>query len=320
MKKRIMVITQDIGDEYTQKIKALAPDWELIVGKEKDVWAPYAERAEVIAGWKKDLEELSLRESSELRWVQAWSAGVNTMPLEKLASKEIALTSANGVHAYPISETIIGLMLGLTRKIHTYVKNQQEKKWHHAHMNLEMHGKTIGIIGVGEIGKETAKIAKAFGMRVLGVRNSGKEAENVDSMFTPEELHHVLPECDYVVITLPLTPHTFQMFGEKEFRLMKNSSFIINIGRGEIVKEDELVEALQTGEIAGAGLDVFMKEPLEETSPLWEMENVIITPHTSGSTEHYTKRVIEDIFLPNLVHYLEGKLPPVNLVDYSKGY
>lgn len=320
MKKRIMVITQDIGDEYTQKIKALAPDWELIVGKEKDVWAPYANKAEIIAGWKKDLEELSLREYSELRWIQAWSAGVNTMPLEKLASKEIALTSANGVHAYPISETIIGLMLGLTRKIHTYVKNQQEKKWHHAHMNLEMHGKTIGIIGVGEIGKETAKIAKAFGMRVLGVRNSGKETDNVDSMFTPEELHHVLPECDYVVITLPLTPHTFQMFGEKEFRLMKKSSFIINIGRGEIIKEDELVEALQTGEIAGAGLDVFVKEPLEETSPLWEMENVIITPHTSGSTEHYTKRVIENIFLPNLMHYLEGKLPPINLVDYSKGY
>lgn len=320
MKKRIMVITQDIGDEYSQKIKALAPDWEVIVGKEKDVWAPYANKAEIIAGWKKDLEEMSLRESSELRWVQAWSAGVNTMPLEKLSSKEIALTSANGVHAYPISETIIGLMLGLTRKIHTYVKNQQEKKWHHAHMNLEMHGKTIGIIGVGEIGKETAKIAKAFGMRVLGVRNSGKETDNVDSMFTPEELHHVLPECDYVVITLPLTPLTHQMFGEKEFRLMKESSFIINIGRGEIVKEDELVEALQTGEIAGAGLDVFVKEPLEETSPLWEMENVIITPHTSGSTEHYTKRVIENIFLPNLMHYLEGKLPPINLVDYSKGY
>lgn len=320
MKKRIMVITQDIGDEYTKKIKAMAPDWELIVGKEKDVWAPYAHKAEIIAGWKKDLEELSLCEDSELRWAQAWSAGVNTMPLEKLASKEIALTSANGVHAYPISETIIGLMLGLTRKIHTYVKNQQEKKWHHAHMNLEMHGKTIGIIGVGEIGKETAKIAKAFGMRVLGVRNSGKEADNVDSMFTPEELHQVLPECDYVVITLPLTPLTNQMFGEKEFSLMKKTSFLINIGRGEIVKEDELVEALQTGEIAGAGLDVFTKEPLEETSPLWEMENVIITPHTSGSTQHYTERVIENIFLPNLLHFLDGKQPPINLVDYSKGY
>jgi phosphoglycerate dehydrogenase-like enzyme len=320
MKKRLMVITQDIGDDYTQKIKAMAPEWELIVGKEKDVWAPYANKAEVIAGWKKDLDELSLQGKSELRWVQAWSAGVNTMPLEKLASKEIALTSANGVHAYPISETIFGLMLALTRKIHTYVKNQQERKWHHAHMNLELHGKTIGIIGVGEIGKETAKIAKAFGMRVLGVRNSRKEAENVDAMFSPEELHQVLPQCDYVVVTLPLTPLTNQMFGEKEFKLMKKSSFIINIGRGEIIKEDELVEALQTEEIAGAGLDVFVKEPLDESSPLWKMDNVIITPHTSGSTEHYTKRVIENIFLPNLVHYLEGKQPPINLVDYSKGY
>lgn len=320
MNKRILIVTQDIGDEYTQKIKELVPDWELIVGKEKDIWAPYANKAEIIAGWKKDLEELSLHGRSELRWVQAWSAGVNTMPLDKLTSHGIALTSANGVHAYPISETIIGLMLALTRKIHTYVKNQQERKWHHAHMNLEMHGKTIGIIGVGEIGGETAKLAKAFGMRVLGVRHSGKAAENVDRMYTPDELHQVLPECDYVVITLPLTPQTFQMFGEKEFKLMKNSSFLINIGRGEIIKEEKLVVALQTGEIKGAGLDVFSKEPLEAESPLWDMDNVIITPHTSGSTEHYTKRVIENIFLPNLVHYLDGKQLPINLVDYTKGY
>lgn len=320
MNKRILIVTQDIGDEYTQKIKELVPDWELIVGKEKDIWAPYANKAEIIAGWKKDLEELSLHGRSELRWVQAWSAGVNTMPLDKLNSQDIALTSANGVHAYPISETIIGLMLALTRKIHTYVKNQQERKWHHAHMNLEMHGKTTGIIGVGEIGRETAKLAKAFGMRVLGVRHSGKAEENVDRMYTPDELHQVLPECDYVVITLPLTPQTFQMFGEKEFKLMKKSSFLINIGRGEIIKEEELVAALQTGEIKGAGLDVFSKEPLEVESPLWAMDNVIITPHTSGSTEHYTKRVIENIFLPNLVHYLDGKQLPINLVDYTKGY
>lgn len=320
MKKRVLVVTQDISEEYKQKIKAMVPDWELIAGKDKDIWAPYANKAEVIAGWKKDLEELSLLEETPLRWVQSWSAGVNTMPLEKLASKDVALTSAKGVHAFPISETIFALMLGLTRKIHTYVKNQQEKKWHHGHMNLEMHNKTLGVIGVGEIGKETSKIAKAFGMRVLGVKHSGKEEKNVDAMYTPQELHQILPQCDYVVISLPLTPLTKEMFGEEEFKLMKKSSFLINIGRGEIIKEDDLVKALQKGEIAGAGLDVFVQEPLEEKSPLWEMENVIITPHTSGSTEHYTKRVMENIFLPNLTRYLEGEKLPINLVDYSKGY
>lgn len=320
MNKRTIVITQDISDEYIQQIKAVIPDWEVIVGKDREMWAPHVKNAEIIVGWKKELEELTLSEGSPLRWIQAWSAGVNNIPLANLAAKEISLTSANGVHAYPISETIFGLMLGLTRKIHTYVKNQQTKTWHHAHMNLELHEKTIGIIGVGEIGKETAKIAKAFRMKVLGVRHSGKPEEHVDKMFTSNQLHEVLPQCDYVVITLPLTDETSEMFGKEEFKLMKTSSFLVNIGRGEIVKEEELILALETGEIAGAGLDVFVQEPLEQKSPLWEMENVIITPHTSGSTEHYTKRVIEDIFIPNLQQYVSGHSLPKNLVNFSKGY
>ncbi|WP_223700471.1 D-2-hydroxyacid dehydrogenase [Sutcliffiella deserti] len=320
MKKRTLLVTQDIGQYYKEQIKAMVPEWEVVIGKDKDVWAPYASEAEVILGWKKELEELSLNKSPNLKWIQAWSAGVNNIPLEKLSRKNILLTSANGVHAYPISETIFGLMLALTRKIHTYVKNQQKKVWHHAKMNLELHNKTVGIIGVGEIGKETAKIAKAFGMTVLGVRHSGKSEEYVDSMHTPEQLHTILPKCDYIVITLPLTPDTQEMFGEEEFILMKESAFLINIGRGEILQEDALIRALQNGTIAGAGLDVFVKEPLESNSPFWEMENVIITPHTSGSTEHYTKRVIEDIFIPNFKDYLNQNQPYKNLVDYNKGY
>ncbi|WP_226680862.1 D-2-hydroxyacid dehydrogenase [Sutcliffiella horikoshii] len=320
MSKRLMLITQNIGENYTQQIRELAPQFEVIVGKDKKIWEPYAHEAEIVVGWKKDLEKLSLVEGSNLRWIQAWSAGVNSIPLPTLSKNGIVLTSANGVHAYPISETIFALMLGLTRKIHTYVKQQQQKEWHHAQMNLEIHGKTIGIIGVGEIGKEAAKIAKAFRMHVMGVRHSGKPTDNVDEMFTPDKLHEVLPKCDYVVVTLPLTDETDGMFGLKEFRKMKKSAFFINIGRGEVIVEYELIQALQENSIAGAGLDVFIKEPLQEDSPLWNMDNVIITPHTSGSTEHYTKRVIEDIFIPNLKHYLKNEKPSINLVDYKKGY
>lgn len=320
MSKGIILITQNIGEEYTQQIKELATEFEVIVGKDKEVWEPYAKEAEIVVGWKKDLEKLSLIKGSNLRWIQSWSAGVNSMPLTTLSENSIVLTSANGVHAYPISETIFALMLGLTRKIHTYVQQQQRKEWHHAQMNLEIHGKTLGIIGVGEIGKETARIAKAFRMNVIGIRHSGKPTENVDEMFTPDKLHEVLPKCDYVVITLPLTDETDGMFGIEEFKRMKKSAFLINIGRGEVIVEHELVHALQENLIAGAGLDVFTKEPLEDDSPLWEMNNVIITPHTSGSTEHYTKRVIEDIFIPNLKHYLNEENPSINLVDYKKGY
>lgn len=318
--RRKIVITHNLEQHLLSQIKEVIPDWELIASKEKNIWQEHAKDAEIIAGWKKGLDEYCLVSGSKLKWLQSWSAGVNTLPLEKLEAHNILLTGASGVHAYPISETIFALMLGLTRKIHTYVRNQQAKTWHHANMRLEIHGKTIGIIGVGTIGKETAKIAKAFGMKVLGVRHSGEPAEFVDEMYTTDQLDALLPQCDYVVVTLPLTKETRRMFGAEQFKLMKPEAFFINIGRGEIVVEEEIVKALQEGEIAGAGLDVFEKEPLSQDSPLWEMENVIITPHTSGSTEHYNDRVVENILIPNLKSYLSGEGPSINLVDYAKGY
>ncbi|MEH7437731.1 D-2-hydroxyacid dehydrogenase [Neobacillus drentensis] len=320
MQKRKLVITHNLDQDHINLLENILPDWELLIGKDKEVWQEHFQEAEIIAGWKKGLEEEILAPQSKLKWLQTWSAGVNNLPLDELNHRNITVTSANGVHAYPISETIFALMLGLTRKLHTYVKNQQTKTWHHAHMGLEMHEKTVGIIGVGEIGKETAKIAKAFGMNVLGVRHSGQPADNVDQMYTPDQLDVLLPKCDYVVVTLPLTKETHRLFGAEQFKKMKSSAFFINIGRGEIVVEEELIHALKDGTIAGAGLDVFEKEPLSSESPLWEMENVIITPHTSGSTKHYNNRVIENILIPNLKEYLAGKTPSINRVDFSKGY
>jgi phosphoglycerate dehydrogenase-like enzyme len=320
MKKRKLVITHKLEQDHLEQIEEIIPDWTIIEGNDRDNWQGHLQDAEIIAGWKKGIEKDCLSPHSKLKWLQTWSAGVDSLPLEALASKNVFVTSANGVHAYPISETIFALMLSLTRKIHTYVKNQQERKWHHSGMKLEMHEKTVGIIGVGMIGKEAAKIAKAFGMKVLGVRHSGKPQEFVDEMYTTAQLDEILPNCDYVVVTLPLTKETNRLFGSKQFELMKSSAFFINIGRGEIVVEEDLISALQKGIIAGAGLDVFEKEPLSVDSPLWEMENVIITPHTSGSTEHYNQRVIENILIPNLKNYISGAQPSVNLVDFSKGY
>ncbi|KOP71218.1 2-hydroxyacid dehydrogenase [Bacillus sp. FJAT-21945] len=320
MQNRKLVITQNLDQSLIEKIKVIIPDWDLVIGKEKSIWSEHLNEAEVIVSWKKEMEGMISGHQSKLCWLQAWSAGVNSLPLQELEAKNILTTSANGVHAYPISETIFALMLALTRKIHTYVKNQQTKKWDHAGLNLELHGKTIAILGIGAIGKETAKIAKAFGMKVIGFRHSGKPEEYVDIMYTLQHLNEVLSQCDYVVVTLPYTKETHHLFGTEQFNMMKPSSFFINIGRGSIVVEPDLIKALQDGEISGAGLDVFEKEPLDEESPLWEHENVIITPHTSGSTEHYTKRVIEDIFIPNLKSYIQRETPAINLVDYKKGY
>ncbi len=320
MNTRKLIITQDIENSYVQTIQSIIPHWTLYVGKDKAIWEAHVQEAEVIAGWRRDFEARCLQAPSSLRWIQTWSAGVNEMPLKSCAQKAIYMTSANGVHAYPISETIFALMLAYTRKIDTYVKQQQVKKWHHGGLKLELHEKTIGIIGVGAIGQETGKIAKAFNMKVLGMRHSGKPDTYVDEMYIPEQLAQLLPKCDYVVNTLPLTPDTYHFFGDEAFRLMKQSAFFVNIGRGQTVDEPALIKALQAGEIAGAGLDVFEEEPLNENSPLWKMDNVIITPHSAGSNENYSKRVIENILIPNLKHYIAHDAPIINVIDYEKGY
>jgi len=320
MKKGKLLITRQIEDNLVNQIQEVIPEWDIIITNEPDQWKVHAKDTTIILGWRKFFEDTSMDLLNELKWVQTWSAGVNSLPLKELEGKDISITSANGVHSFPISETVFALMLSLTRNIHTYIKNQEKKKWDGADIKLEMHGKTVGVIGVGAIGKETAKIAKAFGMKVIGIRHSGKPENYVDEMYTTDKLNAVLPECDYVVITLPLTEDTHQLFKREQFQLMKDSAFLINIGRGEIIKEDDLTAALLAGEILGAGLDVFETEPLAESSPLWDMDNVIITPHTSGSTEHYDKRVIEDIFIPNLKKYIESKELEFNIVDYKKGY
>ncbi len=265
MSKRKLLITEKLDKDLLKQIKAIIPNWEIWAEDEPALLAEYASKAEIIAGWRRELEPLALSEASSLRWIQSWSAGVDSMPLNRLAENDVQLTSANGVHAFPITETIFGLMLAHTRKIAAYVKNQQKKRWHNAGISLELHQKTIGLIGVGAIGRETAKIAKAFGMKTLGIRHSGKPTEYVDEMYTLDEIEAVLPRCDYVVIILPLTPETKHLFNQALFRRMKSSAFIVNVGRGELVQEADLIQALNKGEIAGAGLDVFESEPYRET-------------------------------------------------------
>ncbi|WP_312096267.1 D-2-hydroxyacid dehydrogenase [Niallia sp.] len=320
MNSRKLLITHPLHSSLLEKIQSTFSDWKIIHALTKDDWKEHLIDSEIIVGWKSSFDLESIIQNDQLKWIQTWSAGVNSLPLDQLSKKNIYITSANGVHSYPISETIFALLLGLTRNIHTYVRNQQTKKWDGTDIKLEAHKKTIGIIGVGAIGLETAKIAKAFGMHVIGVRNSRKATDYVDELYTSDQLNEVLPICDYVVVTLPLTDDTYHLFQKEQFQQMKKSAFFINIGRGEIVKENDLIDALTSGEILGAGLDVFETEPLHQSSPLWDLENVIITPHTSGSTEHYSSRVIEEIFLLNANHYLKEETLPLNLVDYQKGY
>jgi phosphoglycerate dehydrogenase-like enzyme len=315
----VIICTLDITGEQAELIRRTAPSHELLYGRDRAKWIDRIEEAEIVIGWSRLFEERCLGEHTRLRWVQSWSAGVDNFPLQLMEKRGIYLTTTSGIHAYPISESILAMMLALTRKLHIHLRNQAANRWVRIEPTAELHGKTVGIVGVGAIGEETARICKAFGMRVLGMRASGAPSPYVDHMVDASGLPYVLAESDVCVVTLPLTPQTRKMFGRREFAMMKPSALFINVGRGGVVDERALIEALQEGIIAGAALDVFEQEPLPEDSPLWQMEQVIITPHISGASDKYDERAFE-IAMSNLQHYVETGRPAVNVVDYAKQY
>jgi phosphoglycerate dehydrogenase-like enzyme len=283
--------------------------------------------AEVLFGfWGNMLVEMYpnpqvLRENApKLRWVQLTSAGVDRAARSGLVGSEFMITNASGVHATPIGEYVLLLMLMFCKGAKTFVRAQERHEWTRF-MSRELYGKTVGIVGYGHIGEGVAKLAKAFGCRIIATRRSITErtrTDLVDVLLPAAELPELLAESDFVVLAVPLTDETRHMIGEAELRTMKPSGVLINIARGAVIDTDALVRALKDGTIAGAGLDVFEQEPLPPESELWSLENVIMSPHISGGTEIYNQRAVA-IFCENLRRYLAGE-PLMNLVDAERGY
>lgn len=319
MSGRKMVILQPLPDEAVERIRRAAPGWDVIDAARRSDWPERLPEAEIVCGWKPEAAEACLGAGSRLRWLQAWGAGVDKLPLDRLSRAGVAVTTASGVHPNPMSETAFAMMLAFSRGLHAAVRNQMRGAWQAAGSLGEIHGKTLGIVGVGAIGLEIARLGKAFGMRVLGMRRSGEPAAVVDRMYDRSGLDELLPACDYVVAVMPLTEETRHMFGREQFASMKRTAYFINVSRGATTDTEALVEALREGVIAGAGLDVFEQEPLPADHPLWSMDNVIVTPHTGGVTDRYQERAL-DIFLDNLSAYLQDLPLPLNRVDPIKQY
>ncbi len=257
-----------------------------------------------------------------LKWVQLSGAGAESA-LRALGARDVVITNASGVHGIPIAEHILGMMLSFARGFHRSFPKQVEGVWDRSMKSdvFELDGKTVLVIGAGAIGRAFAVRGKALGMRVRGIKRSPLRDENgsgFESIRGPEELEEELEIADMVVLILPHTPATDRCFGKHELELMKRSAFFFNVGRGKTVDEDALIDALQNGTIAGAGLDVFAEEPLPENSPLWKMENVILTAHYSGLTPEYDER-LWGIFIKNLERYKRGE-KLINRVDPELGY
>jgi len=308
------------GPDEQEKIRRVAPGVKLVFGRSSEIEPDVYLEAEVVCGWNAQVEELCLREGSKLRWVQTWSAGIDSLPLERLRRLGVRITDAAGVHSVAVAETALALMLGLTRGIHLAVRSQTAGEWTRPPALPELYGKTALIVGAGAIGARIAELARAFGMRVTGIRRTPAPQPGFDQVDGMDRLDAAIAESDYIVNVLPGTPETRGIFDEARFRLMKPTAFFINVGRGSSVVTEALVAALRERRIAGAGLDVFEEEPLPAGHPLWSLDNVILTPHIAGNTNRLKERVA-DLFAANLEIWLRGEPDRlINLVDYDKGY
>ena len=260
-----------------------------------------------------------IEKAKKLKWIHSFSAGMDRVLTPEVLKSKIILSNSSGIHAVPIAEHVIGFMFIFTRRFYDTFKNQQKKIWSKSQDLTELRDKTVLVVGLGHIGTEVARLANCLGVKVIGIKqNINNKPEIVSKVYTVNKLEGILPIADFVVLSLPSTPKTHHLFDMKKFKLMKKSAIIISIGRGALINEKELIKALKQKLIAGAGLDVTEEEPLPKKSPLWGMENVVITPHHSGWSEKYMDRAI-DLFCVNINAYLSGK-PLPNLVDKTQGY
>jgi D-2-hydroxyacid dehydrogenase (NADP+) len=274
--------------------------------------------AEVIYGLI--LPQNILTRAPKLKWVQTMSAGVDRFASTDIWQSPVILTGVSGIHATPIGEFALEFMLMFAKRAPSCFQMKQKHEWQRF-MPTVLRSKTVGIVGLGSIGREVARLSKAFGMRVIATRKSARQvtrARYVDKLLPSHQIGNLLAESDYVVLAVPLTAETRGVIGEKELRAMKSTAYLINIARGGVVDEEALIRALDEKWIAGAGLDVVATEPLPADSRLWDFDNVILSPHVSGGMEDYMARATE-LFCENLRRYLNGK-KLINVIDKKKGY
>ena len=257
-----------------------------------------------------------------LRWVQSPAAGVAGLLFPEFKASPVVLTNARGIHGEAMAEHVIAVVIVLFRQIHLAVRRQAGRDWVKEPQSAfrMIRGRRMGVVGLGAIGAAVAERASAMGMDVVAVRrNAGAPRPPfVSAVYPPSGLDRLLEESDAVVLTAPLTPDTRGLIGAEQLRRMKPDAVLVNVARGKLIVEHELAEALARGALAGAALDVFEHEPLDPASPLWDLPNVVLTPHTSAFRDDYWT-LATDLFAANLARFQQGEAL-ANVVDKAAGY
>jgi phosphoglycerate dehydrogenase-like enzyme len=325
-----LVISPPVSEERLEKIVAAAAPMQVLNALDEDRAAAEIADADALFGY---LTPGLLRVANKLRWAQSPTASMEKYLFPELIESKVTVTNMRGIFSDVIADHVFGFILCFAKNFHVYMRQQVQGVWHMVGRDPgelpgyggpgEVHPSdcaaitladcTLAVIGLGGIGAETARRGLDFGMRVLGVDPRAAGAPEGVMLFRPDRLHDVLPQSDFVVIACPHTPETYKLFNRERIRQMKKTAYLINVGRGIIVDLADLTAALQDGEIAGAGLDVFEIEPLPKEHPLWRMENVIITPHCAAASPRVVERHLQTL-LENLRRFVAGQ-SLLNVVD-----
>jgi glyoxylate/hydroxypyruvate reductase A len=309
-----LVYHPDEAEAYARLIRVpRGRDVTLHVAATETAAAAHIDEADVIYAWK--LPPALYAKATRLQWLQAMGAGVDWV-LAAGVPDSVIVTRAPGVFGPWMSEYVLGWCSWVTQRMEIYRAAQRERRWLDATLPERLRGRTLALIGVGDIGREIARVARAVGMRVIGVSRSGRRVPHVERVFRVADLHRALVVADFVVVVLPLTPATRGLIDAEALAAMPPTAWLINIGRGAVVDYPALERALVARRIAGAVLDVFPTEPLPPEHPLWGFDNVVITPHIAGPS---TAEEITPIFNDNLARWLGGR-PLRHVIDRRRGY
>lgn len=313
-----IVLCYPIEKKHYDQICAAAPDAEVVDAGQERI-ATELLNADIFCGHAKvPVPWAQVVKQGRLKWIQSSAAGLDHCLTPEVINSDIIVTSASGLFADQVAEQTMAILLGFLRGLPTFFRQQQAKEFIRR-PTRDLHGKTIGIVGLGGNGRRIAEVLVPFRVRILATDYFPiDKPTHVEELWPADQLERLLPLCDIVILCVPLNSQTLGMFGEREFSLMKPGSLFVNVARGQVVQEDALVAALESGHLCGAALDVTEIEPLPETSKLWHMPNVVITPHVGAQS---AKRADDttDLVCENLRRYFSGR-PLLNLVDKQLGF
>ena len=298
-----LLIYPQISDHDVNRIQAAFPDLTVIRPRSEGEALGYIVDADVMYG---TITQDLLLTAQQLKWVQANCIGMENYLFPDFIESDVILTNVRGVFSDHIADHVWSYILAFARGLHRYLRQQIDHNWQPNKQTVHLPECTIGIIGLGGIGREVAGRASAFGSRVIAVDPRVTETPGVDEVYPPNRLENLLRTSDFVVICAPHSPDTEKLMDAARFEIMKPTAYLINIGRGVIVDLNALTDALRQGKIAGAALDVYEVEPLPDDHPLWDMENVILTPHIAGDGPYVQDRRI-DVFIENMKRFIAGE-------------